>query len=213
MIALLRERGRLHEIEPIVRAFVEQNPAVAAWRSVLAWIYSQQGRETEARTEFERLAAGEFACLHRDYTWLMAASLLADVCSFLKDRSRAAILYQQLLPSAGRNIVMGYAIVCAGSVSRSLGVLATAMRRWREGEQHFESALEMNERMGARPWLALSQHDFARMLTDRGKPGDRQRAECPLDGALASARELGMKALEKTALALIDRKTPDGPLP
>ena len=213
MIALLRERGRLHEIEPTVKAFVEQNPAVVAWRSVLAWIYSQKGREPEARTEFERLAPDDFACLHRDYTWLMATSLLADVCSFLKDRSRAAILYEQLLPFAGRNIVMGYAIVCAGSVSRSLGVLATAMRRWREGEQHFESALEMNERMGARPWLAWSQHDFARMLTDRDKPGDRQRAECLLDGALASARELGMTALEETALALIDRKKPGGPLP
>ena len=204
MIALLRERDRLQEIEPMVRAFVEQNPAVAAWRSVLAWIYSQQGREPEARTEFERLAADEFACLPRDYTWLMATSLLADVCSFLKDRGRAAVLYQQLLPFARRNIVMGYAIVCAGSVARSLGLLAATLGRWREAERHFEDALEMNERMGALPWLAWTQHDYGRMLVERSHRGDAGRAAHLLDRALTNARELGMAALEVTALALID---------
>jgi predicted ATPase len=207
MIALLRERDRLHEIEPVVRAFVEENPAVGAWRSVLAWIYSQQARGPEARTELERLAAEEFACLRRDYTWLMATSLLADVCSFLKDQRRAAILYQQLLPFSGRNVVLGYAIVSAGSVSRSLGVLAAVMGHWREAERHFESALEMNKAMGARPWLAWTQHDYGRMLHERGRRGDVERASHLLDQALRTAQELEMTALEARILALPDRGT------
>ena len=33
----------------------------------------------------------------------------------------------------------------------------------------------MNARMGARPWLARTQDDFARMLLARGGPGDRAR--------------------------------------
>jgi tetratricopeptide (TPR) repeat protein len=137
----------------------------------------------------------------------MATSLLADVCSFLKDQRRAAILYQQLLPFAGRNIVLGYAIVSTGSVSRSLGVLAAVMSRWREAERHFESALEMNERMGARPWLAWTQHDYGRMLHERGRRGDVERAAHLLDQALRTAQELEMTALEARILALPDRGT------
>lgn len=207
MIALLRERGRLHEIEQTVTAFAEQNPAILAWRAVMAWVYSQQGREAEARREFDRIAGDEFACLHRDYTWLTAASLLADVCSFLGDHRRAAILYRQLSAFADRNAVMGYAIVCSGSVSRSLGVLAAVMRRRREAKEHFERALEMNEHMSARPWLAWTQYEYARMLHARGRPAQTKRAEDLLNRALGNARELGMGTLEQACLALMDCTT------
>jgi tetratricopeptide (TPR) repeat protein len=179
---------------------------------VLAWIYSQLGNTSAARAEFERLAEGGFACLTRDYTWLIATSLLADVCSFLKDRTQAAVLYQQLLPFATRNIVMGYAIVSAGSVARSLGRLAATLGRWSEAEQHFENALEMNERIGARPWLAWTQHDYGRVLMERSRRGDTRRAAQLLEKALTSARALGMTALEETALALINRGKSDEPL-
>ncbi|HET9477600.1 MAG TPA: AAA family ATPase [Dehalococcoidia bacterium] len=201
-VALFRERGRLHEIEPVVRAFADQNPAVAAWRAVLAWVYSELGKEPEARAELGRLADGEFASLHRDYTWLLAMSLLADVCEFVGDHPRAASLYRQLLPFADRNVVMGYAIVCAGSVFRSLGVLAATMRQWGDAEAHFDKALRMNERMGARTWLAWTQYEYARMLAERDTPGDVKRASCLLGQALRCARELQMGPLEARILAL-----------
>ena len=38
-------------------------------------------------------------------------------------------------------------------------------------------ALEMNARTGARPWLAHTQEDDARMLIARGDPADAERAE------------------------------------
>ena len=34
----------------------------------------------------------------------------------------------------------------------------------------------MNERMGARPWLAHTQSDYAHMLVVRGDRSDRERA-------------------------------------
>jgi hypothetical protein len=51
----------------------------------------------------------------------------------------------------------------------------------------------MNTRMGARPWLAHTQDDYARMLLARAGPGDRERAQELLDAALATYRELGME--------------------
>jgi hypothetical protein len=66
------------------------------------------------------------------------------------------------------------------------------MKRWNDAVQHFEAAMAMNARMGARPWLAHTKHDYARMLLARDEPGDARRAEELLDEAGAIYRELGM---------------------
>jgi class 3 adenylate cyclase/DNA-binding CsgD family transcriptional regulator len=196
MYTLRREQGRLHEVEPALRHFMRQQGAAAAWRPGLALLYSELGRRQEARTEFEHLARRDFADLPRDSLWMACMTYLTDVCTFLGDAPRAAILYQLLLPYAGRTVVIGNATACYGAVSRYLGMLAATMERWEEAAQHFEDALAMNTRMGARPWLAHTQHEYATMLLARNQPGDREEATALLNEALATARELGMRALE-----------------
>jgi hypothetical protein len=94
MFALRREQGRLKEIEPVVRQFVEQNSAAAAWRPGLAVICSELGLRADARAEFESLAQHDFAELPRDALWMGTMTYLADVCTFLGDRARAGTLYQ-----------------------------------------------------------------------------------------------------------------------
>ena len=65
-------------------------------------------------------------------------------------------------------------------------------RSWDEAEQHYRTALAMNERSGFRPWLAHTQADYARMLLARG---DSKRAEELSELAVANYRELGMATL------------------
>jgi class 3 adenylate cyclase len=200
---LRMEQGRVRELEAGTRSLVEQYPGAPIIRCALAFIYSEMGREAEARAEFERLAANDFADLPQDYAdWLPSISLLGYVCAFLDDGRRAATLYDLLLPYAGQNVVVGPAISCLGSASLSLGQLAATMERWEEAARHFEDALEMNARMGARPRVARTQHDYAHMLLARDEPGDRQKALELLAQALDTAQELGMKALVERALAL-----------
>jgi hypothetical protein len=43
-------------------------------------------------------------------------------------------------------------------------------------EELFEGALGMTARIGALPWLARTQDDYAKMLLLRGRPGDHDRA-------------------------------------
>jgi DNA-binding NarL/FixJ family response regulator len=162
----------------------------------LALIYSELGREREARATFEPLATNEFAGLPQDDLWLTCIAYLAEVCAFLGDAHRAATLYQLLLPYAGQTVVVGAAYACYGAASRHLGLLATTMGHWQQAEQHFADALAMNARMGARPWLAHTQHAYAAMLLARNQPGDRQEATAMRNEALVTARELGMRALE-----------------
>jgi class 3 adenylate cyclase/tetratricopeptide (TPR) repeat protein len=197
MFTLRREQGRLKELEPAVRYFVQQRSAAAAWRPGLAIIYSELGRRAEARAEFEHLAQRDFADLPSDALWMATVTYLVDVCAFLGDETRAAILYRLLLPYAGHTVVIGSAVACYGALSRYLGALAATLRRWDESERHFEDALAMNARMEAWPWLAHTQHQYATMLLARDQPGDNEKARELLQAALRTARELGMRALEE----------------
>jgi DNA-binding CsgD family transcriptional regulator len=202
MFTLRRQQGRLQEFAPAVRYFVATSPEHAAWRPGLAVIYSELGLEQEARAEFERLAAHDFADLPQDAMWLACLVYLAEVCAFLGDARRAATLYRLLAPCAGRAIVVGFTGACYGAASRYLGMLATTMAHWEEARQHFEDALAMNARIGARPWLAHTQHQYAVMLLARHQPGDRERAMHLLDEALTMSRALGMQALEAQVVVL-----------
>jgi hypothetical protein len=67
-----------------------------------------------------------------------------------------------------------------------------------DAERHFEEAMAVNERIGARPWLAHTQHDFARLLVER----DPERAQERLETCLQTCRELGLAALEEEARSL-----------
>ena len=61
MFTLRREQGRLQELAPVIRHFVQQHGAASTWRPGLALIYSELGREREARTAFEQLTVHDFA--------------------------------------------------------------------------------------------------------------------------------------------------------
>jgi DNA-binding CsgD family transcriptional regulator len=193
MFTLRREQGRLHELAPVIRHFVQQHGVASTWRPGLALIYCELGREREARAAFEQLAAHDFTDLPQDSLWLTCMVYLAEVCAFLGDARRAATLYRLLLPYNGYTVVTH---VCYGAAAHYLGLLAATMERWEDAVQHFEDALAMNTRMGARPWLAHTQHQYAVMLLARHQPGDRDQAMALLHEALTTARELGMHALE-----------------
>ena len=124
---------------------------------------------------FEDLAINGFAALPFDMEWLLGMSLLAETSSFLADTASASILYELLLPWAAFNVA-DHPEGIRGSVSRYLGLLASTIGHRTDAAQHFEDALVMNERLGARPWIAHTQHDYARMLIARDLRGDRERA-------------------------------------
>jgi DNA-binding CsgD family transcriptional regulator len=203
MFTLRREQGRLQELAPAVRHFVQVSPESSRWRPGLALIYTELNLKEEAWAEFETLAAHDFADIPRDGMWLTCMAYLAEVCAFLGDARRAAILSQALLPYARRNIVVGTTVACFGAACRYLGMLAATMHHWEEAAGYFDDALEMNARLGAKPWLAHTQHQYALMLLARGQPGDQARAVSFLDEALRLSRERGMHSLEARVTTLL----------
>jgi DNA-binding CsgD family transcriptional regulator len=161
-------------------------------RLALAAFYAEMDHRQRARQWFESLASADFADLTRDVSRPVYLSWLAVVCAYLGDAPRAALLYPLLVPYADTNVLMARALSCMGSAGRYLGLLAATMADRRAAERHFEDALSMNRRMGARAWLIRTQRDYAAMLMDRGSAGDRARARQLLTDALTTANAMGM---------------------
>jgi tetratricopeptide (TPR) repeat protein len=204
LFTIRREQGRLREIAPLVRHFVEERGAGAAWRPGLALIYADLDRLDEAQTEFDRLADGDFAAIPRDSLWQTCLCYMAEVCDRLEDPARAAVLHELLRPYAEQTVVVGNATVCLGATSRFLGQLAATMGRWELAESYFQHALDLNERMRGGPWLAHTRYQYARMLQRRAADGDATRAADLIARAQAAARELGMQGLMTRTLGGVE---------
>ena len=202
IFVLRGEQGRLEELAAGVSASADRFQTAPVWRAGLAYMYSELGRSEDARRELECVVATGLQTWPRDPDWLAAVVLLAQACAFLGDAARADTLYDLLLPYGGRNVVLGDMAACLGSTSRTLGMLAATMCRWTEAARHFEDALEMNTRIGARPHVARTQHAYAAMLLARSEPGDRERALRLLTAACATFAELGMTSHRDKASAL-----------
>ncbi|MEK6285150.1 MAG: protein kinase [Acidobacteriota bacterium] len=195
-------QGQVEDREEAIKRYIENFPEIPSMRATLANLYFRLGRREDAQREFDQVAAHDFATLPRDASWVVTMANLAYICSYLNDVRRAAILYDLLLPYAPRQLVIGGSAIGTGSILRFLGILATTLSRWEEAVTHFEGALLMNTRIGAIPFLALTQQEYGSMLMKRGDPGDREKAHQILDQALATANEIGMHGLIKEVNAL-----------
>lgn len=196
LLAIRRDQGRMGELEGAARQLVSDNPGRPAWRAGLANLLCEEGRLSEAREEFDRLAAGDFEDVPRDLDWMIAMTLLSDVCADLGDARRAELLYAKLEAYADVNVVIGFAAVCLGSAASFLGKLAATMGRYEEAARHFERALEANQELRAPACLARTQVDYARAL------GDDRRADELLAAAEKTATELGLGAVSRKVAAL-----------
>ena len=56
--------------------------------------------------------------------------------------------------------------------------------------------------MGAPPYIALTQQEYAEMLLERGQPGDAEKASELIASALETAQELGMAGVVERCLAM-----------
>ena len=127
-----------------------------------------------------------------DEDWLVSMGLLAETAHALRDREAAASLYEQLLPYGDR-IAVGVVEISMGPVARYLALLAMTVGDVEAAEDHFVTALELAERIGARSWLAHAQRDYADLLSARADAGDANWAITLRSKAEAAYREMGMR--------------------
>jgi DNA-binding CsgD family transcriptional regulator len=193
MFGVRREQGRLAELAPVVRILAGEADREGPWRPGLVAVLAELGMEREARRELLRLGA-EGIDGFRASLWLATLTYLTDACSALDDEAMAAIVYPELEPLAGANVMIGHLVACYGAADRYLGMLAATLGEPERAEEHFERAMEQNRRMGASTWVAHTAYEYGRFLLGRGR-GDRDRAEALLGEAATLAERIGMEGL------------------
>jgi AAA ATPase domain len=219
-LSLLRwQQGRLAELRERWQAVEERFAGTANPLTAPGWLAladAELGDSEAARRLLEPLV-DQIVRLPREQ---LSASSLAVPClvaSYLDDREAARRLYPVLLPYQEHVIAttIPNPIVCYGSGSLYLGLLAATTSRWAEACDHFETAIGAHERLGARPLLAQTQYEYARMLLRRDRAADHSRALALLEQALATAGPVGMAALVEGVQALQatqeSRAVPVGP--
>jgi tetratricopeptide (TPR) repeat protein len=193
LLFLRYEQGRLSELEEEVAACAADGPLASLFTSALAWLSARLGRLDDASTTLAEVVPDglpdDWHCR------FMTAALAAETVALVGDVDAAAVLEDVLTPLAGYVAMCEPATVAMGSAARPLAGLLALQRRYDEAVEAYELALTMNERMGARSWVAHTCHEFAEVLAARGGRDDERRAQALLGRASQLADELGLTAL------------------
>lgn len=188
-------RGSLDDVARGLRSLREDCPLV---RGVLACsgvlTYARAGQVDRARAELAALAADDFASVPRSPGWLMNMATLADGCWMLKDVDVARQLYRHLAPFTPYNVVLPPLLVLA-PVAHYVGRLAIVLGKEAVARRHFEDALALEHRTGARQYLALTQSTYGRLLMRSGGAADRERGAQLLASGRAVADELRLASV------------------
>lgn len=157
-------------------------------RAHVAYLHALFGQRDEARACYRPLLDPPVLDARRDEDWAMIMVSVAEAVAACEDRAAAELLYPRLLPHAALNVVHYEWLIYFGSAAHWLGELATVLGRNQAALAHFESALEVNARLGARAALARTSFACARTLLAQRAASDA--APTAQDAALTRARTL-----------------------
>ncbi|WP_328406801.1 ATP-binding protein [Nocardia sp. NBC_00403] len=183
-------------------------PKIPLVRVYSPMLHALAGDMAEARAGFE-----EFRTLPDTLEvgprWLGLLYLIGVVAVLLEDRDTADRVYRVL--GVADDYYMGDgsgAVFCAGSIARPIADLARTAGRNDTAIDHYRHAIDMDARIGARPFLALGRLGLAGALLDRGTEADLREARTAATRAAQEFRLLGLDYRLRSAdtlLADIDR--------
>ncbi len=181
-------QGRVGELTDLLAERVEASPDAPVWRVALAGALVESDRVEEARPHFHFLADDECANVLSDIEFPVIMCGLGRLS--LRIQPDPAILrpvYDKLAPFAGRFNWSGSTITDAND--QGLALAAATLGEHDAADAHFEAAIDLCERAGARAYLARCLFDWARVREGRG---DASGARPLAERALALGAELGM---------------------
>ena len=196
------QQGRLGELVSLIADVAEQNPAIPAYRAVLAAAHLDAGNEEAARELVDEGAADSFA-LPEDIGWFDGMVNYARVVIELRLRAHCEPLIKLLAPF--RDQVPHNGLIPQPPVATFLGGLATVVDRFEEAESYFEEAAELNTRGEMKFAEAYTNMLWGRMLRTRNGPGDADRARELLEQARESAAARGYAMVERQANAELSK--------
>jgi DNA-binding XRE family transcriptional regulator len=187
-------QGHATEYIAPFEALSAADPGNLAYPAITAWCLAEAGAGDRAAELLGRTNPAAAADADKNYMWWAVIVGFSGAVDLVGDRRWAEALYELAAPYAGSNCTLGVASFL-GAADHWLGVLATAAGRYTEASAHLEAALTRHRDMGARPWTALTEEAYGRVLSLRGQPEDIERAAALTESAMRTAEELGLAAI------------------
>ncbi len=158
VFALRRRQGRIGEMTRVVQSLAASGGRQLGWLSALGVLHLETGDERSARAVYAEEMADGAAALPRGPFWLTRVALLSELCAGLGDADGAEEIYRQLLPHAGRQVVVAY---CSfwGPVDRYLERLAETFGDSTLAGRHARCALEQLNAMNVTALLPDAARD------------------------------------------------------
>jgi predicted ATPase len=199
LIAVWQEKEGLEELCGLAFASYNRRPHLPLYGALLARLYCEQDRTSEAKLYFDKIATKSFSAVRRDGLFLATLAALSEVSIRLNDTHRAAELYELLLPYKHLNIVIGPATLM-GPASYYLARLAGVLSRLEAAQQHCSDAIQLSRETGAVCWAASAEYELCRALLQADRHSEIGNAL--LDSLIVTARHCCMPKLEQAAVAL-----------
>lgn len=178
-------------------------------RGYLAMVQAGLGRDDEARADL-RVAIGSLEGVAEDSLYQQWLCVLVLAAWMLGEADGATELRSRLEPFSGQMSAVGRGQGgTLGLVDHFLALAARLQGDMAGAVTYLERAIEVADRIGARPSAASSRYELAAALAEAG--GDSGRVEALLRSALAAARLLGMTPLITRAEALRERLRASAP--
>jgi transcriptional regulator with XRE-family HTH domain len=187
-------QGQATEYIAPFEALSAADPGNLAWPAITAWCLAEAGARDRAAELLARTDPARAADADKNYLWWAVIVGFSGAVDLVGDRRWAQALYDLAVPYSGSNCTLGLASFL-GAADHWLGVLATAAGRYAEACTHLEAALSRHRDMGARPWTALTEEAYGRVLSLRGQPADAERAAALTESAMRTAEELELAAI------------------
>lgn len=162
--------------------------------ALLAWFSAESGALDRARHHLDRL--GPIACIEADQNWSWWQAIAGTATA----ASRCAVmpileeLRRVITPYADQHATAGM-VTYLGSGHHHLGVVEGALGNLHAAVHELEAAVIAEETLGARPYVASSQIELARVLDTRKGPGDAAQAALLRATALDTAGILGLDSV------------------
>ena len=181
--------GQAKEVLPLlIEATEYQN--IVGFAAGTALCAALAGDHDRAREALNRFAGSGFEGLPRGADWLAPTAFLAHVCAIVGAREHASGLYSTLSNQPSTCVRVGPLIGWWGPVDHHLGSLCLLMGRLDDAERHLQEALNLEERIGARPFAARTLGVLSATERARSSAHGGERVDSLLDQALALTVEL-----------------------
>lgn len=197
------ERGELADLEGLLEAIIDAQPAIPVWRMALCGVYLQTDRPAQCVPHVEAVVADDFAMVPRNAVFLLTCSSTARIASQVGALAAAEAAYRhaapfdEMFPFAGT--------LWEYPIGVGVGAAAAALGWYELAEQHFGNSRTVCERAGAKTFLVATDVHEAEMLVQRGGPGDHERAEQLARASLAASERLGLAYMRRRCESLLAR--------